>query len=275
MIGLLRRSPLAERWRARRDFWRSLNHTGEWELKELARYVPRKRLSIDVGGNLGIYSYHMRRLSRGVVTFEPNPMYAARLRRIGLGRGLQEVALSDRAGAAELRIPMWEGHEAPGLASLEAGAVPESVLARTVEVPVRRLDDYAFAGVGFIKIDVEGHEEGVLRGALQTIRRHRPTLLIEIEERHNPGGLERIERLLAGYDGFFFVNGQRRPLMEFDPAVHQREADLDSACKARRASPYVNNFLFVPSPQGRPRRLGALARRPVGVDDSQAAQHLG
>lgn len=245
MIGLLKRHPLAERWRARKHFWKSFNHTGEWELRELPAYVPKGRLAVDVGGNLGIYSYHMRRLARGVITFEPNPVYAARLRSIGLGRRLEEVALSDRAGAAELRVPMWEGRETPGMASLETEAVPESILARTVQVPVRRLDDYAFEAIGFIKIDVEGHEERVLSGALETIRRDRPTLLIEIEERHNPGGLERIRRLLAGYEGFFFAQGQRRPLSEFDPAVHQRDEDLDSACKARRTSPYVNNFLFV------------------------------
>lgn len=251
MLQLLKQHPLAERWRARRQFWNSFHRTGEWELKELSRYVPRDRLAIDVGGNIGIYSYHMRRLSRGVITFEPNPVYAARLRSIGLGRRLQEVALSDHAGAAELRIPIWEGHEAPGMASLEAAAVPQTTLARTVPVALRRLDDYVFGPIGFIKIDVEGHEEGVLRGAAETIQRDRPTLLIEIEERHNPGGLDRVRRLLAGYDGFFFVDGQRRPLGEFDPTVHQRDEDIDSACTARRASPYVNNFLFVASaPRG-------------------------
>ena len=247
MIGLLKRRPLGEWWRARRYFWRSLRHTGEWELKELARYVPRDRLAIDVGGNIGIYSYHMGRLSSGVITFEPNPVYAARLRRIGLGKRLEEVALSDRAGAAELRIPLWEGAEAPGMASLDSRAVPEDILARTVQVPLRRLDDYALDNIGFIKIDVEGHEEGVLRGAMQTIERHRPTLLVEIEERHNPGGLDRIRELLAGYEGFFFAEGRRRPLSEFDPAIHQKDEDLESAFKARRASPYVNNFLFIPS----------------------------
>lgn len=247
MIELLKRHPLAERWRARRQFWKSLHETGEWELKELPLYVPKERLAIDVGGNIGIYTYHMRRLARAVITFEPNPLYAARLRSIGLGRRLEEVALSDRAGAAELRVPMWEGREDPGMASLETGAVPEAILARTVRVPLRRLDDYVLAPIGFIKIDVEGHEESVLAGALDTIRRDRPTLLIEIEQRHNPGGLDRIRRLLTGYDGFFFANGQRRPLSEFDPAVHQKDEDLDSACKARRSSPYVNNFLFVAS----------------------------
>jgi FkbM family methyltransferase len=40
-----------------------------------------------------------------------------------------------------------------------------------IAVPTRRLDDYELDAVGFIKIDVEGHELAVLRGGTETIRR--------------------------------------------------------------------------------------------------------
>ncbi len=247
MIGLLKRQPLIERWRARRYFWKSYNVNGEWELRQLPVYVPKNRSAIDVGGNIGIYSYHLGRLARRVITFEPNPLYADRLRRIGLGKDLKEVALSDRSGTAELRIPFWKGREDAAQASLETDAVPGSMLARTVQVSVRRLDDYGFQGVGFIKIDVEGHEESVLRGGVETLSRERPVLLIEIEQRHNPGGLERIRALLSGYRGFFFLNRQKLPLTDFDVSVHQRMEDLETAFTGRRRSPYVNNFLFLPA----------------------------
>ncbi len=255
MIGLLKRQPLVrrltqlpavERWRARAYFWKSFNETGEWELKELPAYVPRNRLAIDVGGNIGEYSFHLGRLARDLVTFEPNPLYADRLRRAGVVKRLEEVALSDRAGTAELRIPVWRGEEAGGMGSLEVGAVPETMLARTVQVPLRRLDDYRFQDVGFIKIDVEGHEESVLRGGLQTLAREQPVLLVEIEERHNPGGLERITALLSGYQGYFFLRGRRMALSEFAPSIHQRLDDLEMAYDERRRSAYVNNFLFLP-----------------------------
>ena len=247
MKEFLKKLPLIERWRARKGFWRSYNETGEWELKELPAYVDKARIAIDVGGNVGEYSYHLGRLARKVVTFEPNPLYVDRLRRAGLGQHLEQVALSDHVGSAELRIPLWDGKEDMGMASLEAGAVPESVLARTVNVPLKRLDDYAFQDVGFIKIDVEGHEESVLKGGLETIARERPVLLIEIEERHNAGGLQRICSLLSGHQGFFFLNGVKMPMAQFDPAKHQRAEDLEAAVKLRRQSPYVNNFLFVPA----------------------------
>lgn len=49
-----------------------------------------------------------------------------------------------------------------------------------IAVPARRLDDYEMDAVGFIKIDVEGHELAVLRGGSETIRRCLPSMLIEI-----------------------------------------------------------------------------------------------
>ena len=54
---------------------------------------------------------------------------------------------------------------------------------RAIEVPMATLDSSYEGEVGFIKIDVEGHEQAVLDGAVQTIRRCRPRLLVEIDER--------------------------------------------------------------------------------------------
>ncbi len=247
MLGFLKQQPIVRRWSARKYFWKAYNGDGEWELRELANYVPKDRLAIDVGGNIGVYAYHLQRLAREVVVFEPNPTYVDRLRRAGVGKRLEPVALSDHVGTAELRIPLWRGQEYGGMGSLEEGAVPGSTLSRTVPVQLKRLDEYGFTNVGFIKIDVEGHEEAVLRGGVETLAQSRPTLLIEIEERHNPGGLDRIRAMLAGYDGYFFIHGHRKSLNDFDPTIHQRIEDLETAITSRRGSPYINNFLFVPN----------------------------
>jgi hypothetical protein len=119
------------------------------------------------------------------------------------------------------------------------------------DVPIRRLDSYDIRNVGFIKIDVEGHEEDVLIGANVTIKRERPVLLIEIEERHNPQGLTRIVDGLKrlDYDAYFFENKKLKPIGAFDVKVHQvvsAELESDPPIRSRRHIAYVNNFLFLP-----------------------------
>ena len=54
------------------------------------------------------------------------------------------------------------------------------------EVKKKKLDSIKFENkIGFIKIDVEGHELEVIEGALKTIKENKPVLLIEIEEKHS------------------------------------------------------------------------------------------
>jgi hypothetical protein len=115
-----------------------------------------------------------------------------------------------------------------------------------VDVSVTTLDAH-FAGRArgpdFIKIDVEGHEQNVLRGGLDTLHRHRPTLLIECESRHNPSSsIDEVFLLLRrmGYHGSFFHRGGRRPIEEFRGDEHQPQfPEIESPPRG-----YVNNFAF-------------------------------
>jgi len=112
---------------------------------------------------------------------------------------------------------------------------------------VVRLDDY-FAGVShplrLLKIDVEGHELAVLRGAEQMLEQQRPALLMECEDRHlRQGGVHEVFDFLTerGYRGRFFGENGLQPLEEFDPAQHQRSEGE----RFWEAPGYVNNFVFL------------------------------
>lgn len=202
---------------------------------------------MDVGCNLGVYAYELGRLTGNVVAFEPNPTLANLVAGLALaGVRVEQVALSSEEGTAELMVPVARGGH--GLASLNPQAVAGRETER-VSVPTRRLDGYAFSNVRFMKIDVEGFEEQVLAGAAVTIARDRPTLLIEIEERHNAGGLDRIRALLAplGYEGWFFLDDRKLSLDRFDARLHQRQIEeLEQMGRTadRRSIAYINNFLF-------------------------------
>jgi hypothetical protein len=116
--------------------------------------------------------------------------------------------------------------------------LPDSSELQLIEVPIRCLDDYGLSGVSSIKIDVEGHEEAVLEGAMETLKRDRSSLLIEIEERHNPGATQCVPARMAslGYSAHFLIDGRLRPISEFRIDLHQDQAG---------GGKYVNNFLFV------------------------------
>lgn len=204
----------------------------------------RARTAIDVGANLGYFSQVLTETSQRVIAFEPVPGLAALLRR-HLGSRVQVVEAAASDGMREaiaLYVPVSDGDPVYTEASLERSvgvAAPQTGL--TVSTAARSIDSLALADVDFIKIDVEGHEEHVLTGARDTLRVCRPALWIECEERHNPGGPERLfaalERL--GYDGWFVEEGRLAPVAEF-------RAELQSEARRLRGPIwYVNNFAFL------------------------------
>lgn len=194
--------------------------------------------AVDVGANLGVFTYALWRLGCQVEAFEPVPVYAAQIRAFGASRiRVHQVALSAKAGDARLQFPM-EG----GVVDLGRGSIsPPDPLADQIHVPVKLLDEYEFSDVSFMKIDVEGHELDVLKGAAATIARCRPNLFVEIEQRHLSFPITQVFDHLAslGYRGSFIQRGVLHPLSAFSYERDQQQW-LDDVY----APQYVNNFVF-------------------------------
>lgn len=232
---------------ARAAYWRKYWLYGEWELRELPRLLPTRGLAIDVGANRGYYSYALKRLGQRVISFEPDRAYEKRLRALlGSQARIETIALSRDRGTGVMRVPHVSGEYGGSLGSLSDLAVPDEIVSSCYDVELRTLDSYGFDDVAFIKIDVEGHEEAVLAGAGSTLEREKPVLLVEIEERHNPGGLERISKSLSrlGYSGYFFYERKQHSLSQFVPEVHQVAERITAGETNRRGLKYVNNFVF-------------------------------
>ena len=73
------------------------------------------------------------------------------------------------------------------------------------QVKTKKLDELVKKdNIGFIKIDVEGHETEVIRGSIELIKRNKPTLLVEIEERHTKKPIESTINFIKklGYECF-------------------------------------------------------------------------
>jgi FkbM family methyltransferase len=231
-------------WRRRIRTWKF--ETGESEVRLLPLLVDRARAAIDVGAADGAYTVALIQLAARVVAFEPIPAKAKLLRGLFTRTKfvtVHEVALSDCHGEVTLRIP----HDFPWRSTVELSNKLEG-RNEIDKVVVKRetLDSFGITDVGFMKIDVEGHEFATLLGATKTIARDRPNILVEIEERHRPGAICSVQHLLeqAGYQGCFLLEGQLKPLSEFDQASHQDRSRLDN--DGRPTGVYVNNFIFVP-----------------------------
>jgi FkbM family methyltransferase len=222
---------------------------GEREVHELGRLVEPGTTAVDVGAHIGDYTYSLcKRLGPGghVIAVEPLPDLARMLtkatRKLRLPVTVINCALSTEAGEAELRVP-WEGGERmAGFATLEARE--KAVGGQTFRVRLRTLDDVcagAPSRISFIKIDVEGHELNVLRGGVETLRKHRPKLLIEIEQRHSAVPIAETFAFITsqGYQGEFITPDRtRHELSEFNQSVHQPANAVPGQ--------YVSNFIFTP-----------------------------
>ncbi|MGN6286435.1 MAG: FkbM family methyltransferase [Afipia sp.] len=223
--------------------------SAEIELGFLKQVVPADATTIDVGANCGLYTRELARLSRSVHAFEPSHDMATLLRQTSAPNvAIHELALSDRNGEAALIVPQGDGGPVHGLASIEPQA---ELLARpcvTTSVPTARLDTVMQQDVGFVKIDVEGHELSVLQGAAGLIERCEPVFLVEAEDRHRENATDSLFSFFADryYEGFFIDDGDVLSVEEFAADVFQDVEALLPNGGRKSGRSYVNNFFFFP-----------------------------
>ena len=243
---------------------------GEVELHLLKFLCRRDADAIDVGANDGSYVHYLRRHAHKVVAFEPMPVLASALRKKFPGGDvvIEQVALSDRADTVELHMPVVDGIVVTGCSTISIDASGTYPATQAINVSMDRLDTVYKGRAGFIKIDVEGHEQAVLDGALQTIRRCRPRVLVEIDDRLSPGGLARARTYFdsLGYTGHYVRKGKLEPISTFSVEEMQRPdrlPDLTAPLTERkRFGAYIYNFIFLPAeePTSTVQRISAHLR---------------
>ena len=217
----------------------------EAEIELLPTLCRKNEIAVDVGANRGLYVHHLIPIAKQVYGFEPLPDMQAYLTKMYGGKfTLQPVALSDAEGQVEIRLPAGNPSWATIATTNKLELAPSNAGIVSHLVAMRRLDDYDFKGVGLVKIDVEGNEEAVLRGAVETLKREAPSVIVEVEERHNAGSVRRVEAFMAGlgYAGFHYADGHLRPMSGFDLARDQPEGNVTLQGKVGR---YINNFVYV------------------------------
>jgi FkbM family methyltransferase len=152
----------------------------------MKKHIGPGSIVLDVGANIGLYTLEAAKAvgaTGRVIAIEASPGHISTIgKSVGLN-GFQNVdiissAVGDVEGMTTLTLPEGANH---GMFTL--GSVAGSV---TMRVNVKRIDDILdeqnVLSVDFIKMDIEGSELVALKGATQTLKGFRPTILIELNE---------------------------------------------------------------------------------------------
>lgn len=143
--------------------------------------LNRRNVAIQAGGNLGFFPWKFAEHFQTVVTFEPEPTNFKCLVHNVLETNVIKIqaALGDAPGWIAVENPN-PGHV--GLAQIKKDAVGN--------IPLVRIDDFAFEACDLIQLDLEGYEYHALLGAVQTIEQFKPILCLEVtghEQRYGVG----------------------------------------------------------------------------------------
>jgi FkbM family methyltransferase len=146
------------------------------DLAAALAFCRRGAVAVDGGANVGAYTRILMERFESVHAFEPAPdTFAALSRNLeewGAGKRVEAYpfALSDRK--EQVTIGTTPGRRSPSRRVMGAG-----------DIPAIRIDDLKLPELAFLKLDVEGYEERVLRGAERTLRRFRPVVMFEHKPR--------------------------------------------------------------------------------------------
>jgi FkbM family methyltransferase len=225
----------------------------------------RGRTCVDVGALVGLYASQMAEHAAHTLCYEPLPDARAVLTQTLSGYAgrvtIRDCALSDKKGEAQLSFPICGQTPVKQWASIEknftqlAADFPGTIDGvASMTVPLRMLDDelaeLQLPKIGYLKIDAEGAEEAILRGAQKTLMRDRPFVVCELEERHVPGCTQRMPEFMntLNYDVYFILGSVMYKAETFDASVLQKGPAVPQFAmpEVEFSKPYIQMFMGVP-----------------------------
>lgn len=160
----------------------------------ITRFLRPGQVVFDVGAHLGEYTLlaaHRVGSTGRVYAFEPNPEMAEVLQRNVMLNQVTQVHVFETAAADHDGEAAFELHREASISALLSRTADRKDITRTIQVPVRSLDSvWEWMGnlpVNLIKIDVEGAELEVLKGATRLLKQppdYAPVLVFEYSPRN-------------------------------------------------------------------------------------------
>lgn len=196
---------------------------GAYEPDEIARVrelLQPGMTFLDCGANVGFFTLLASRLvgpTGRVIAVEPSPYAVGRLRETVRNNGITNVTvvhagLGERRGTLQLMVPKAVGNHAPSFVPGNENTAPVDVQVVTVD---ELLDEQKVATVDLMKVDVEGFEPALFRGAERSARAGRlRQVLCEFNDPALRRGGSSPDALHAQLRGFGFVDQEGEPVFE-------------------------------------------------------------
>ena len=180
----------------------------------------------------------MSKSSKHVFAFEPNPYPLKNLKYlIDNNVTILPIALGNSNGPTEIRIP----HHANGWSSNGASLAPKTKEpGKLINIQCRKLDNLDIKNIGLIKIDVEGFEIEVLKGARETLLKNKPIMIIENEVVHTDDTNELFLFMAdLGYEKYICNSkGKLEKIEDFSVQENQENA-------INKDINYIQNYIFI------------------------------
>ena len=187
------------------EYLKVYDHYQEAQRNRAISHVENWGLAIDIGANIGLWARDLSSYFDKLICFEPNPYCVDCLKKnINLDKSIiNSFALGEKEETKNLFIHPSNSGASSLVNKTKIGFHKDSgdiygefpvETAKTI-VEVKKLDDFNYQKIDFIKIDVQGYELSVLRGAYNTLQSNQPVLCIEEDDPNNSSIIEFLESL--------------------------------------------------------------------------------
>jgi FkbM family methyltransferase len=154
------------------------------EIDKIKQYIKHGDTVIDVGGNLGFFVLILNELvgiKGKIYSFEPSSLMKNKLAATIQNNNIRNVTIVNLAlGEAEGSTTLHYNPKQSGLSSIVSDFEKNSLSEEIKITTLNKFSENIPGRVSFIKIDTEGYEPQVLKGATELIIRDKPTIYIEL-----------------------------------------------------------------------------------------------
>ncbi len=187
------------------EYLKNFDHYQEAQRNRAISYVEDWNFAIDIGANIGLWSRDLSKYFNKLVCFEPNPLCQEYLKNnISMNNSkIYNYALGEYEESKNLILHPTNSGASSFVNRTKLGKKDDGTKiygefpkeTPMAKVGVKKLDTFNFNNIDFIKIDVQGFELNVLKGANKTLKKNNPVLCIEEDDSKNSLVIPYLEEL--------------------------------------------------------------------------------